>query len=71
MNIKKLVVEFVTVFAVALVTTAIVTFLMEHHRAWRKHHRLGNLIPLCDHLRHHLDMGKSTGNQSKIDFLKI
>ena len=27
MNIKKLVVEFVTVFAVALVTTAIVTFL--------------------------------------------
>jgi hypothetical protein len=27
MNIKKLVVEFVTVFAIALVTTAIVTFL--------------------------------------------
>jgi hypothetical protein len=27
MNIKKLVVEFVTVFAVALVTTALVTFL--------------------------------------------
>ena len=27
MNIRKLVVEFVTVFAVALVTTAIVTFL--------------------------------------------
>ena len=27
MNIKKLVAEFVTVFAVALVTTAIVTFL--------------------------------------------
>jgi hypothetical protein len=27
MNIKKLVVKFVTVFAVALVTTAIVTFL--------------------------------------------
>lgn len=27
MNIKKLIVEFVTVFAVALVTTAIVTFL--------------------------------------------
>ena len=27
MNIKKLVVEFATVFAVALVTTAIVTFL--------------------------------------------
>lgn len=27
MNIKKLVVEFVTVFVVALVTTAIVTFL--------------------------------------------
>ncbi len=27
MNIKKLVVEFVTVFAVALMTTAIVTFL--------------------------------------------
>jgi hypothetical protein len=27
MNIKKLAVEFVTVFAVALVTTAIVTFL--------------------------------------------
>jgi len=27
MNIKKLVVEFVTVFAVVLVTTAIVTFL--------------------------------------------
>jgi hypothetical protein len=29
MNIKKLVVEFVTVFAVALVTTAIVTFLWD------------------------------------------
>jgi len=27
MNIKKLVIEFVTVFAIALVTTAIVTFL--------------------------------------------
>jgi hypothetical protein len=27
MNVKKLVIEFVTVFAVALVTTAIVTFL--------------------------------------------
>jgi hypothetical protein len=29
MNIKKLVVEFVTVFAVALVTSAIVTFLWD------------------------------------------
>ena len=27
MNVKKMVIEFVTVFAVALVTTAIVTFL--------------------------------------------
>jgi hypothetical protein len=36
---------------------------MEPHRSWIKYHRLGNLIPLCDYLRHYLDMGKATGNQ--------
>lgn len=36
MNIKKLVVEFGTVFAVALVTTAIVTFLWNIILTWAK-----------------------------------
>ena len=44
---------------------------MEPHRARRKHRRLGNLIPFCDHVRHYLDLGKVTGNQRKIDFSKI
>src|SRR3990172_2679394 len=44
---------------------------MEHHRSWSKQHRLGNLISLCYHLRHNLDMGKVTGNQRKIEFPRI
>lgn len=40
---------------------------LEHHRSWSKRRRLGNLIPLCYHPRHHLDMGKGTGNQRKVD----
>jgi hypothetical protein len=70
MKIKKLAAEFITVFAVALVTVAIVTFLWNiigHGEG----SRLGNLIPFCCHIWHYLDMGKVTGNQRKIEFPKI
>jgi putative hemolysin len=44
---------------------------MEPHWARRKHHRLGNLIPFCYHVRHNVDLDKVTGNQRKIEILII
>jgi putative hemolysin len=44
---------------------------MEPYRAWSKHHKLGNLIQFCYHVRHNLDLGKVTRNQRKIDNSKI
>ena len=68
MNIKKLVVEFGTVFAVALVTVALVTFLWNligHGESivdWETSFRFAIMFGI------YLDLDKVTGNQRKIEF---
>jgi hypothetical protein len=62
MNIKKLVVEFGTVFAVTLIITALVTI------TWNLigHGERGDQFPLRDDFRHHPDMGKVTRTHRKV-----
>jgi len=61
-NIKKILIDFVVVFALTWVVSAIVTFLWNLIR-----HGVGNSVPFSDHYRHSLDLDKGSGKEGKTE----
>jgi len=67
---KEIVLEFGTVFVVTL-DFCNCDISVEPHRSWSKHHRFGNQLPFCYHLRHYLDLGKVTRETIIFEFSKV
>ena len=60
MNIKKLLVDSVNVFAVSLIVSVIVTLLWNLIFHGANTNRLGDIVPFRHRFRHHLPMDRNT-----------